>query len=172
MLHSPELYSAVSYRAKLPYWASMHPFFELRSTLCATLTLWATMHPLSHAAPHSAELYSTELCRIPSELYHTLLSYTTPYWAKLYPPDISPPPIDPNELCYNLFNYAALSDQCCTTRATLHLTERYAAPYRAMCCTSQSYVLHLTELCAAPHRAMLHLTELAAPHRASCTSQS
>jgi hypothetical protein len=154
MLHSPELYSAVSYRAKLPYWASMHPFFELRSTLCATLTLWATMHPLSHAAPHSAELYSTELCRIPSELYHTLLSYTTPYWAKLYPPDISPPPSTLMSyattyltMLHFLINAALPELRCTSQSAMLHLTELCAAPHRAMCCTSQSYVLHLTELC-------------------------
>jgi hypothetical protein len=45
-----------------PYWALLHPFFELRCTLRATL------RPLSHAAPHRVALHSTELrC--------TLLSY-------------------------------------------------------------------------------------------------
>ncbi len=129
-------------------------------------TLWAALHPVSHAAPHWTELYSTELCRNPSELYHTLLSWAAPSW----------PPPDPSELCYNLFNYAAPYRMlCCTLQnAMLHLTECFAAPYRMLCCTSQSYVaphramLHLTVL-PAIHRAMMHPTDLAAPTELHCT---
>ncbi len=97
-----------------PYWASMHPFFELRCTLWAPLypvsstapcklhcTLWAMLHNteltcilLSYAETllsytHPTELPNTLIAKLhPTELCCTRLSYAVPYWATVYPPEL------------------------------------------------------------------------------------
>ncbi len=79
-LHPSELrWTLLSYTAHLsytaycypaPYWASLHPFFELR------YILRATQHLLTYATPHWAALHSTELrCSKP---WGTLLSIPAP----------------------------------------------------------------------------------------------
>ena len=136
----------------------MHPFFELRSTLRVTL------HPVSFTAPSQPRC--TPLSR--AVFYWAM---PKPFWAIPHPTELSctlltyPPP-HPNELCSNLFNYAALTEQYCTSQsAMLHLTELYAAPHRAtlhlteLCCTQQSY--------AAPNRARCTLLSYGAPYWAT-----
>ncbi len=144
-------------------------FIELRCIF------WATLHLLSYSVPYCAALHSIELCCThgaiphPTEIYHTLLSYTAHCWATLhpvsYPIIVTLHPIElgwtllryptctlhPIELCCTLLNYAESSEQCCTL---LRHGPLYWAPYRA--------TVHLLS-CAAPCWAVVHQAELRCP---------
>jgi hypothetical protein len=121
MLYTPELYAAVS------YWSMLHStelFLSYDAPCELHCTLWATLHP-------------TEPSFLLPRYTETLLSYPAPSWA-------TPLNSHPTELCYNLFNYAAPTDQYCTSQSYAALID--------LCCTSHSY--------AAPHWATLYPTEL------------
>jgi len=83
--HTWALHCCIPPSFAAPYWASMHPFFDLRCTLRAPL------HPASSTAPcelHStlwATLHNTELTCILLSYAETFLNYITPYWATQHP---------------------------------------------------------------------------------------
>jgi hypothetical protein len=174
-----------------PYWAMLRPTLHTSATLhtaepYAVASYWATLQPtelhcilfLSYTAPSELR------CMHPTELRWIPLNYAAPNWAIPLPTELhcsllsyaspcrdspSPCTLQPTELCYN---YAAPSDQCCTTLcqgalywATLHLTElrctHWAALHPMICCSPFWAVRHPLRassplLCyAVPYWAML-----------------
>ena len=172
MLHTPEVYTAVSYLAilhptELQYilfqsytapcelhcilYAPLHP---VRSTASCELhcTLWATLHNTELTCilllkPFLAIPHPTELCWTLLWASSPWLSYPVPYLATIYP----------TKPHCTLLSYPTLSELCCTLLIYTVSTElrctplRYTVPYWAIK-HSASY--------AALYWAMLHPTEL------------
>jgi hypothetical protein len=132
------------------------------------------LHPASSTAPCElhctlwATLHHTELTCLLLSYDEALLSYTTPYWATLHPPEIPPPP--PTELCYNLFNYAAPSDA--EPKRLSYDVQHGAIQHTELRCTLLSYPTP-SELCCTllsyrvPYRASHQPVSYAAPYWAT-----